>query len=145
MDRLFYEIAKNTKSIFRRISLCLIFSGYLPRGFCDQSKILSTSKFLFAWLMLLVFSSSLIYRMTNRTMTPPFVDFDTLLRQSKYNVVIFEGSITYELVKVLGQISNSYSALYKSNFFISLCCLLNIFICVFQKYEFLQFVPYTVI
>ncbi|XP_068985008.1 glutamate receptor ionotropic, kainate glr-3-like [Bombus flavifrons] len=73
--------------------------GYLPRGFCDQSKILSTSKFVFAWLMLLVFSSSLIYRMTNRTMTSPFVDFDTLLKQSKYNVLIFEGSTIYEFVK----------------------------------------------
>ena len=72
--------------------------------------------------------------MTNRSMTPPFVDFDTLLKQSKYNVLIFEGSIIYEFVKVLGQTSNSYNALYKSNFFISLCCLFNDFICIFQKY-----------
>ncbi|XP_060828637.1 probable glutamate receptor [Bombus pascuorum] len=87
-----------TDHIFYTYSI-MCCQGYLPQGFCDQSKILSTSKFLFAWLMLLIFSSSLIYRMTNRTMTPPFVDFNTLINQSKYDVLIFEGSTIYELVK----------------------------------------------
>ncbi|XP_076231236.1 glutamate receptor ionotropic, kainate glr-3-like [Calliopsis andreniformis] len=73
--------------------------GYLPEDFHKQNRILSLSKSVFAWLVLLTFSSNLIYRMAHRTMTPPFTDFSTLMNKTKYDVLTFRGSTIYEFLK----------------------------------------------
>lgn len=75
-------------------------SGYLPLAFHNQNKPLSISKSIFAWLILLTFGANLIYRMAHRTMIPPFTSFDTLLNETKYDVLVFKGSVIYEFVKV---------------------------------------------
>ncbi|CAK9824027.1 Glutamate receptor ionotropic, kainate glr-3 [Anthophora retusa] len=80
--------------------------GYLPGSFHSQNRILSFSKSIFSWLIILTFSSNLIYRMTNRTMMPPFTSLETLLNKTKYNILVFKGAIIYELMK--NAIENSY-------------------------------------
>ncbi|OAD53154.1 Tyrosine-protein kinase transmembrane receptor Ror, partial [Eufriesea mexicana] len=73
--------------------------GYLPLAFHNQNKALSISKSIFAWLILLTFGVNLIYRMAHRTVIPPFTSFDTLLNKTKYDVLVFKGSVIYEFVK----------------------------------------------
>ncbi|XP_053985413.1 glutamate receptor ionotropic, kainate glr-3-like [Hylaeus volcanicus] len=73
--------------------------GHIPNSYHSQIKILSLSKSVFAWLILLSFSSDLIYQMTNRVMTLPFKNFDTLLKKTNYDVLVFKGSMIYEFVK----------------------------------------------
>ncbi|CAL1673901.1 unnamed protein product [Lasius platythorax] len=69
--------------------------GYIPDAFHNKFKILSLSKSIFAWLILLAFSSHLIYRMTNREPTLPFKDVDTLFSNTKKILLAFRGSIIY--------------------------------------------------
>ncbi|XP_072759176.1 uncharacterized protein [Anoplolepis gracilipes] len=69
--------------------------GYIPDAFQNKFKILSLSKIIFAWLVLLAFSSHLIYRMTNREPTLPFKDVDTLFSNTKKTLLAFRGSIIY--------------------------------------------------
>ncbi|XP_066587301.1 uncharacterized protein [Prorops nasuta] len=70
--------------------------GYIPEAFYNKFKILSLSKSVFAWLLLIAFNSHLIYRMTYRIVTPPFDDFQSLLNKTKYKVTAFKGSMIYE-------------------------------------------------
>ncbi|XP_076625150.1 glutamate receptor ionotropic, kainate glr-3-like [Colletes latitarsis] len=73
--------------------------GYVPDALYDQNKILSISKSTFAWLILLSFSSNLIYQMANRIVTLPFNNLDTLINKTKYDVLVFRGSMIYEFVE----------------------------------------------
>ncbi|KAL6446371.1 hypothetical protein ACFW04_001153 [Cataglyphis niger] len=69
--------------------------GYIPDSFYHKFKILSLSKSIFAWLILLAFSSHLIYRMTNKEMTLPFKDIDTFFSNTKKTLLAFRGSMIY--------------------------------------------------
>lgn len=79
---------------------CASFTGYIPDAFHNKNKILSLSKSLFAWLILLAFSSHLIYRMTNRDPRLPFDDVDTLFSNTKKILLAFRGSIIYYYLHV---------------------------------------------
>ncbi|XP_024889032.1 uncharacterized protein LOC112465629 [Temnothorax curvispinosus] len=82
-DHFFYSLAIMTPQ------------GYVPDAFYNKFKILSLSKSIFAWLILLAFSSQLIYRMTNREMTLPFKDVDSLINNTKYILLVWRNSIFY--------------------------------------------------
>ncbi|XP_025263452.1 uncharacterized protein LOC112637613 [Camponotus floridanus] len=69
--------------------------GYIPDAFYNKFKILSISKSIFAWLVLLAFSSHLIYRMTVKETILPFKDVDTLFSNTKKILLAFRGSIIY--------------------------------------------------
>nr|XP_012224427.1 PREDICTED: uncharacterized protein LOC105673398 [Linepithema humile] len=69
--------------------------GYIPDAYHNKFKILSLSKSIFAWLVLLAFSSHLIYRMTNRETTLPFTDIETLFNSTKYVLLAFRGSFLF--------------------------------------------------
>ncbi|GAB1860040.1 Glutamate receptor 1-like [Camponotus japonicus] len=69
--------------------------GYIPDAFYNKFKILSISKSIFAWLVLLAFSSHLIYRMTIKETTLPFNDLDTLFSNTKRILLAFRGSNIY--------------------------------------------------
>lgn len=92
-------------------NLCF-FIGYIPDAFYNKFKILSLSKSIFAWLVLLAFSSHLIYRMTNRETTLPFEDLETLFSNTKKILLAFRGSIIYYYLNV-----NIENYLYKFTFF----------------------------
>ncbi|XP_077273110.1 glutamate receptor ionotropic, kainate glr-3-like isoform X1 [Temnothorax americanus] len=69
--------------------------GYVPDAFYNKFKILSLSKSIFAWLILLAFNSQLIYRMTNREMTLPFKDVESVINNTKYILLAWRNSIFY--------------------------------------------------
>ncbi|KAH0949368.1 hypothetical protein HN011_000740 [Eciton burchellii] len=73
--------------------------GYIPDAFYNQFKILSFSKSIFAWLLMLAFSSNLIYRMANRKLMLPFTDIDSLFNNTKYTLLIFRGSYFYNYLQ----------------------------------------------
>ncbi|XP_071557009.1 glutamate receptor ionotropic, kainate glr-3-like [Temnothorax nylanderi] len=74
--------------------------GYIPDAFYNKFKILSLSKSIFAWLILLAFSSQLIYRMTNREMTLPFKDVESLINNTKYILLAFRHTFLYNSLNV---------------------------------------------
>ncbi|KZC07988.1 hypothetical protein WN55_09051 [Dufourea novaeangliae] len=74
--------------------------GYIPDAFHRHSKILTISKIIFAWLILLNFSSNLIIRMKNRTFHPSFNDLHDLMNTSDYIILSLNGSMWYEFLKV---------------------------------------------
>ncbi|XP_024889043.1 uncharacterized protein LOC112465635 [Temnothorax curvispinosus] len=69
--------------------------GYVPDAFYNKFKILSLSKSIFAWLILLAFSSQLIYRMTNRNLTLAFKDVESLINNTKYTLLAFRSTFLY--------------------------------------------------
>jgi len=92
-------------------NLCF-FIGYIPDAFYNKFKILSISKSIFAWLVLLAFSSHLIYRMTIKETTLPFNDLDTLFSNTKRILLAFRGSNIYYYLHV-----NIENNLHKFTFF----------------------------
>ncbi|XP_076681468.1 glutamate receptor ionotropic, kainate glr-3-like [Andrena cerasifolii] len=88
--------------------------GYLPSTFHNQNKILSFSKSMFAWLILLSFSSNLIYRMTYQTVTPPFTSLETLLNKTNYKLLAFKGSMVNEFLTNIAEQSTKRSRSYKN-------------------------------
>ncbi|XP_011706807.1 PREDICTED: uncharacterized protein LOC105461984 [Wasmannia auropunctata] len=75
--------------------------GYVPDDFYNKFKILSLSKSIFAWLVLLAFSSHLIYRMANRKLMLPFHDVDSLINNTKYILLAFRGIFLYDSFKTI--------------------------------------------
>ncbi|KAL0117723.1 hypothetical protein PUN28_008848 [Cardiocondyla obscurior] len=69
--------------------------GDTPVAFYNKFKILSFSKSVFAWFILLAFSSNLIFRMTNRQFILPFTDIESLINNTKYTLLAFRGSFMY--------------------------------------------------
>ncbi|EZA52819.1 hypothetical protein DMN91_002220 [Ooceraea biroi] len=81
--------------------------GYIPDAFYNKFKILSLSKSIFAWLVMLSFNSNLIYRMTNRESLLSFNDLDTLFNNTKYTLLVFRGSSFYDLFQDTYAIDNN--------------------------------------
>ncbi|XP_039315003.1 uncharacterized protein LOC120359819 [Solenopsis invicta] len=74
--------------------------GDPPEAFYNKFRILSLSKSIFAWLILLAFSSHLIYRMTNRQLMLPFNDVESLIKNTHYTLLAFRGSFLYNYFRV---------------------------------------------
>ncbi|XP_018313472.1 uncharacterized protein [Mycetomoellerius zeteki] len=70
--------------------------GYIPNAFYNKFKILTLSKTIFAWLILLAFSSHLIYRMTYREQMLSFQDVESLFNNTKYILLFTYGSLVDE-------------------------------------------------
>ncbi|XP_025073478.1 glutamate receptor 1-like [Pogonomyrmex barbatus] len=90
--------------------------GYIPDSFYNKFKILSLSKSIFAWLILLAFSSHLIYRMTNKQMTLPFTDLQTLFNNTKYILLAFRGSFSFEALNSKNIDSNGKNSFARIHF-----------------------------
>ncbi|XP_039314706.1 uncharacterized protein LOC120359773 [Solenopsis invicta] len=69
--------------------------GDPPETFYNKFRILSLSKSIFAWLILLVFSSHLIYHVTNKHMILSFNNVESLIRNTQYTLLVFHGSLLY--------------------------------------------------
>ncbi|XP_011871309.1 PREDICTED: glutamate receptor 2-like [Vollenhovia emeryi] len=73
--------------------------GHIPDAYYNKFKILSISKSIFAWLILLAFSSHLIYIMTNKKMELPFKDIESLINNTKYVLLADRGTFLYNYLK----------------------------------------------
>nr|UEN71275.1 ionotropic receptor 6 [Gregopimpla kuwanae] len=72
------------------------------------SKILSLTISVFCWLILIGYSSHLIYSMTEETLDAPFDNLDTLFESTNFHIAVLHGSVahscftsayTYEIFK----------------------------------------------
>ncbi|XP_053599177.1 uncharacterized protein LOC103573567, partial [Microplitis demolitor] len=74
--------------------------GWLPQALEEKSKILELSKRIFSWFLLITISSHLVSHMTNTAMDPPFSNFESLLNSTNYQILIHNGSLSSERIKM---------------------------------------------
>ncbi|XP_014231845.1 uncharacterized protein LOC106655802 [Trichogramma pretiosum] len=90
-DHVFYTVAVATSQ------------GGVPAGLHDKSRLVYLSTSLFAWVVLIAFSSHAILLLTSRRFVPPFADLRGLLRGSQYAVLAFNGSMVHQEFRGLVQ------------------------------------------
>ncbi|KAL7302170.1 hypothetical protein TKK_0005393 [Trichogramma kaykai] len=90
-DHVFYTVAVATSQ------------GGVPAGLHDKSRIVYISTSLFAWVVLIAFSSHAIILLMSRRFVPPFADLRGLLRGSEYTVLAFNGSMVHQEFRGLVQ------------------------------------------
>lgn len=96
-DHLFYTFA----------TLCS--QGFIPDSLDRRSKIFGVSKKIFAWLLLIVLSANLVSYKTNVKVEPPFDDIESLLNNTNYKLLAYNGTLAFDdyVVKIL-RLRNSH-------------------------------------
>ncbi|CAB0044614.1 unnamed protein product [Trichogramma brassicae] len=90
-DHVFYTVAVATSQ------------GGVPAGLHDKSRLVYISTSLFAWVVLIAFSSHAIILLMSERFVPPFADLRGLLRGTQYAVLAFNGSMVHQEFRGLVQ------------------------------------------
>ncbi|CAD6233367.1 GSCOCG00007158001-RA-CDS [Cotesia congregata] len=76
------------------------YQGWLPQALEEKSKILELTKRIFSWFLIINLSTHLVSHMTNTNIESSFNDLKSLLNNTKYQVLVTNGSLSFERIKM---------------------------------------------